>query len=378
MLFRYRRYLALASFLLLATPLAVGIVRPDSPTSIFREGRRLALAPKTPSTGQDWLTLSKKIDAYLQDHFGLRQVLIRTNRDLTKPLLGIGNNSVLIGRDGRMFYLGEETMRQSAGLLLRDLRVSDTVDLLAEMKDALGAHGIRFLVAVPPNAATIYQDDLPRWAQNLGEKTEYDALLEKLAARHVQAVDLRPAMTAAARSDGSVYYMHDTHWSAGGALTAFNVIVEADTHRDWRLDPKSSLGPAIVRKGGDLARLFGVEDKAVEDIRELELPSVQKDLLSSDIFGDYVETSSRTGPTVMILGDSFTSTYFAPMLLQHAAKVVWVNHRICGFDWKTIAELRPDEVWWMPNERFLICRPGVRPLDFAPNMEANFVSGRPP
>ena len=100
--------------------------------------------------------------------------------------------------------------------------------------------------------------------------------------------------------------------------------------------------------------------------------------MSSDIFGDYVETSSRTGPTVMILGDFFTSTYFAPMLLQHAAKVVWVNHRICGFDWKTIAELRPDEVWWMPNERFLICRPGVRPLDFAPNMEANFVSGRPP
>ena len=282
MLFRYRRYLALTSFLLLATPFAVGIVRPDSPTSIFREGRRLAPTPKTPSTGQDWLALSTKIDAYLQDHFELRQFLIRTNRDLTKPLLGIGNSSVLIGRNGRMFYLGEETMRQSAGLLLRDLRVSDTVDLLAEMKDALGVRGIRFLVAVPPNAATIYQGDLPRWAQNLGEKTEYDALLEKLAARHVQAVDLRPAMTAAARSDGSVYYMHDTHWSAGGALTAFNVIVEADTHRDWRLDPKSSLGPAIVRKGGDLARLFGVEDKAVEDIRELELPSVQKDAL---VFG---------------------------------------------------------------------------------------------
>lgn len=378
MMFRYRRYLALTSFLLLATPLAVGIVKPDSPTSIFREGRSLAPAPKTPATGQDWLTLSTRIDAYLQDHFGLRQFLIRTNRDLTTPLLGMGNNSVLIGRNGRMFYLGEETMRQSAGLVLRDLRVSDTVDLLAEMKDALAARGIRFLVAVPPNAATIYQGDLPRWAQNLGRKTEYDALLEKLAARDVQAVDLRPAMTAAARSDRSVYYMHDTHWSASGALAAFNVIVEADTHRDWRLDPNSSLGPAIVRKGGDLARLIGVEDSVAEDIRDLNLPSGKKDILSSDIFGDYVETSNRTGPTVMILGDSFTRTYFAPMLLLHAAKVVWVNHRTCGFDWKTIGGFRPDEVWWMPNERFLICRPGVHPLDFTPNMEANFVSARPP
>ena len=120
-----------------------------------------------------------------------------------------------------------------------------------------------------------------------------------------------------------------------------------------------------MRKGGDLARMFGVEDKAAEDIRELELPSGQKDLLSSEVFGDYVETSKRAGPTVMILGDSFTDIFFAPMLLQHAAKVVWLDDRVCGFDWKAIDRFHPDEVWWMPNERLLICRPGVRPLDFA-------------
>ena len=306
-----------------------------------------------------------------------RQFLIRTNRDLTKPLLGMGNNSVLIGRNGRMFYLGEETMRQSSGLLLRDLRVSDTVDLRAEMKDALGAHGIRFLVAVPPNAATIYQDDLPRWAQNLGRKTEYDALLEKLTARDVRTVDLRPTLETA-RSERSAYYMHDTHWTPSGALAAFNAIVEADSHPDWRLDPKSSLGPMLARKGGDLARMFGVEDSETEESRDLDLLAGKKDLLSSDVFGDFAETSDRPGPTVMILGDSFTGAYFPSMLLQHAGRVVLVNHRICGFDWKAIDRFRPDEVWWMPNERFLICRPGVRPLDFAPNMEANFVSDRTP
>jgi hypothetical protein len=25
----------------------------------------------------------------------------------------------------------------------------------------------------------------------------------------------------------------------------------------------------------------------------------------------------------------------------------------------------PDEVWWVPTERFLICDEGVRPLNFA-------------
>ena len=46
-------------------------------------------------------------------------------------MLGFGNDSVLVGRDGRIFYLGEEAVRQSAGLLVRDERVADTVALLA-------------------------------------------------------------------------------------------------------------------------------------------------------------------------------------------------------------------------------------------------------
>src|SRR5208282_107538 len=141
MLRRYRRYFAIVAFLLLATPLIVGIVKPDSPASILKEGRNLAPAPKTPVDRGDWLILPKQIDAYLQDHFGFRQVMIRTHKDLTKPLLGVGNDSVLIGRDGRMFYLGEETVRQSAGLILRDQRVADTVALIKAMRDELRLRG---------------------------------------------------------------------------------------------------------------------------------------------------------------------------------------------------------------------------------------------
>ena len=46
-------------------------------------------------------------------------------------MLGLGDGSVLVGRDGRMFYLGEEAVQQSAGLIVRDQRIADTVALLA-------------------------------------------------------------------------------------------------------------------------------------------------------------------------------------------------------------------------------------------------------
>jgi alginate O-acetyltransferase complex protein AlgJ len=360
---RYRRHFAVLAFLLLATPLVAGVILPVNPAAIIKEGRNLAPAPKAPLTRQDWLLLSKQIDAYLQDHFGLRQVMIRLHKDLTKPMLGFGNDSVLIGRDGRMFYLGEEAVRQSAGLIFRDQRVADTADLLVSINAALKVRGIRFLVASPPNSATIYQDDLPQWARNRRRQTEYGALIENLASRDVRAIDLRPTLRAA-QAEGPAYYMHDTHWTPRGALAAFNAVAEADAHADWRIDAKSALGPLTNRKGGDLARMFGVQDSVSEQSEDLTLPAGTKVLLSSDPFGDYVETSNKPGPTIMIIGDSFTGGDFATMAAQHAGRVIWVDHRHCGFDWAAIDKFHPDEVWWMPNERFLICGPGVRPVDF--------------
>jgi alginate O-acetyltransferase complex protein AlgJ len=362
MLLGWRRYFAVLAFILLATPLAVGMIWPDGPAAVLREGRSLAPAPGMPESSAGWLALSRQVDAYLRDHFGLRQALIRAHKDLTKPMLGFGNDSVLVGREGRLFYLGEETVRQSAGLVLRDERVSETAALLARINSALAARGIKFLVAVPPNASTIYEDDLPRWAQNHGRRTEYDLLLNELAAGGVKAIDLRP-VESAARSQGPVFYMHDTHWTPRGALAGFDAVAQADGRPDWRLDPQSALSEPKSRDGGDLARMLGVEG-LTETVADLSLPSVQKELLSANPFSDYVATSDAPGPTIMLIGDSFTGGLFDRMLLPHAGRLVWLENRRCEFDWKAIDRFHPDEVWWMPNERFLICDPGAEPIHF--------------
>lgn len=375
MLRRYRRYLALLAFGLLVTPLVVGIVRPDGPEAILKEGRYLAAPPAAPESAEDWLGLPKETDAYLRDHFGLRQVLIRAHKDITRPLLGVGNDSVLIGRDGRMFYLGEETVRESAGLILRDRRVADQTDMVQRMYEELRARKIRFLVAAPPSASTIYQQDLPLWAQNHGRPTEYDLFLADLAAKGVPAVDLRPVVKQA-RASGPVFYMHDTHWTARGALAAYNAAVEADSHPDWRIEPGAALSPPTLRKGGDLARMFGDSDSVSEYVEDLTLPHGKKVPISTDILGDFIETGDKPGPTVLILGDSFTGLYFPPMLLTHVGRVIWMHHRLCGFDWSKVVNYRPDEVWWMPNERFLVCAPDKRPKGLPESKPAS-AEGRP-
>lgn len=66
----------------------------------------------------------------------------------------------------------------------------------------------------------------------------------------------------------------------------------------------------------------------------------------------------------MVIGDSFTDFYFTRMLSEHVERVVWIHHHQCGFDWRLIDKFHPDDVWWAPTERFLICDPGARPIHF--------------
>jgi alginate O-acetyltransferase complex protein AlgJ len=365
MLRRYRRYVAVAAFLLLATPFVVGLVEPDSVASILKEGRNPPPPPKPPDDLGDWLKLPKEIDAYLNDRFGLRERMIRLHKDLTNPLVLKVNTAALIGRSGRMFYEGNEMVRQSAGLVLRDARVAQTARLLSQMRDALAKRGARFLVAIPPNSSTIYQDDLPAWAQDKGKKTEYDLLLEELRGYGVKTVDLRPVLSALRAEGKEAYLLYDAHWTPRGALAGFNAVVEADGRPEWRLDPVAVMGPPEERKGGDVARILGVQDDVSEKAEPLKLTLQGTDQnISAGIMPDHIVDTGKPGPTIMVIGDSFTQGYFPLMLSQHGGRAVWIHHQECGFDWKRIDAYRPDEVWWAPTERFLLCDPGVEPIDF--------------
>jgi alginate O-acetyltransferase complex protein AlgJ len=355
MIRRYRRYWSLTTILLLALPLVVGIVRPDTETRSSDELRDVAKAPQLPDSIVGWRQLPAQIDAYLHDHFGLRKLLIHWEAFLNQGILQSGNASVLFGHDGRMFFKHDSMVRQSAGLVRRDNLVAATADFLAAMKLKLSARGIAFLVASPPNSVSVYEAQLPDWARNHDRRTEYDLLLDELAARGVLAVDPRPARRDAL-AGGKVYRVHDTHWTPRGALTAFNVVAEAGSHSDWRLNIGSVLDKPIDVNGGELSRLLGIVDVVSEPVEPLTLLHGRHEVLSAGSPPTFLETNDRPGPTIVIIGDSFTDSYFPPMLLRNAGRVVWLFHYWCAFDWKWIDQFHPDEVWWMPTERYLICQ----------------------
>jgi hypothetical protein len=219
MLFRRRKYFAVLAFLLLAAPLVGGLVAPDDAQTVMKEGRKLAPLPSIPNNLDALAALPEQVDDYVQDRFGLRKIMIRAYSNLTRRILAEGSPDVFVGHNSRMFLCIDEALRQSAGLIRRDRQVAETSAFLATMRDVLSARGIKFLVAPPPNSATIYQDDLPRWARSAGKTTEYDIFMDDLHARGVKAIDLRLNLWTS-RADGPPYFLYDTHWTPRGALTA--------------------------------------------------------------------------------------------------------------------------------------------------------------
>ena len=208
MLLRHRRIFALLAFCLLAAPLVVGLVAPDSPATVLREGRSLAPAPRLPTTGASWLALPAAVDAYLKDHFGLRQKLITAHRELTKPMLGFGNDSVLVGRDGRMFYLGEERCVKAPAFSSATRGWPTLRTMLARYEErASSGAGSASWSRRRPNGAT----DLPGRPAAIGRRTpgkptEYDLFLEGLAAKGRQ--DRRPAAGNQERAGRRAGFLH--------------------------------------------------------------------------------------------------------------------------------------------------------------------------
>jgi hypothetical protein len=48
-------------------------------------------------------------------------------------------------------------------------------------------------------------------------------------------------------------------------------------------------------------------------------------------------STGRSGPTVLIVGDSFTASYFPPYFAHFVGRVVWMYQEDCRFDWNIVA-----------------------------------------
>ncbi len=361
---RRRRYLILAVLAVLIAPVLAMPFAPFKTVSL-QENRRLAPAPTMPTTVSEWRKLPRVLDAWLADHFGFRDPLMQAASKLQRKLGGEGAAAAAVtGRGGQMFLV--DGLLRSTGQEVDAARAADYAAFVCEAKAKLP--GVKLVASLAPSPAEIEPDLAPDWAGPAKSPTEYDLILADLAQCGVAAVDLRPVLRAA-RAEGQVYRQLDSHWSLRGSLMAYDQVVDAMGQPGWRIDPTALSWGVVALDNGDLRRLAGLP-QAIEQVQIHDATVLPPGVARAPIAGlearsaqPFLIETGKPGPTVVIVGDSFTADPMPPYFAAHVGKLAWVHEDRCTFDWRVMALVKPDYIVFLPAAREAVCG-GARPAHF--------------
>jgi hypothetical protein len=355
---RWRDRVVVALFALaLALPLA-GAVRKRGLAATAFENRATEPwpgVPRTPAAARAW---PAAFEAAFADRFGGRDGLNLLHHGILAGTFGVSPAAnVLIGRDGWLFFLGEDGKsidRDYRGVAPYPATEPQAVAAeLARRHAWLAARGIPYVAMIVPDKATIYPEHLPDWARPARRPSRLDRVYAALAAHPgIAVLDLRPALVAGKTRERQ-YYATDSHWNSVGAAAgyaALSAALQARVPAYPAVPPeRAPFVAGVDYYSGDLARMIGVPKLFRED----DIAPLAKVLAGADrrCARRVDDGTDRTVeiwscdrpelPTAVIYRDSM-AVPLVPMLAENFRRVVFVTGH--GLDPALIERERPDVV----------------------------------
>ena len=342
-----------------------------APAADHAEKRELSPRPRLTAAPSTWRHFPRQFEAYFNDCFGFRPILIRWHSRLQYRLLRVSpSEKVVVGRDGWLFYRGirsfhnEDPISDFRGARpLSPARLERWRHTLAARHEWLRARGISYVVVLVPNKGTIYPEAMHRAVPRRESTSPLQQVARRLADDPgLNVLDLRDVLVDG-KAVNRVYLRTDTHWNHVGAFFAYRAIVE-------RIRPLvPNLGAAleladfrpfytIRQPGGDLAVLMGLEDIIRE---ELLLAEPRAPWQAVDLTPNPGEDATRTlwcmetpqphAPRAVVTGDSFING-LQPFLSEHFSRSVYTI-AYGAFPEELIRREKPDIVIEEILERFL-------------------------
>jgi hypothetical protein len=356
---------------MLVMPLLATMLGVNSAT-VTSEKRQLAELPKWHFSRKAISAFPGQFEAFYNDHFGLRGMLIAWRSKIEVSLFQESPTPlVVIGKGGWLFYAGDsasqESIKDYQGLLplspatLQSMRTS-----LVARKQWLAKQGIGYLFVVVPNKHTIYPEYL-RSTRTIHAETQLDQFVANLNQNSFRDyIDLRETMTAA-KTLGILYYKIDSHWNMLGAWVAQQKILErlSEAFPVATVRPLSEFKISHFNKTtGDLTNLLGVsaaflDDDILLESREPRREPFKTSYVSGTLRGFATEVKDDRLPRVLVFGDSFMDDYLADFLAEHFRKAIFL--RSSEFDPILVERENPDLVITETAERNLTRAAGPNP-----------------
>jgi hypothetical protein len=331
------------------------------PTPPPSENRLLAAFPQRPDGMAGLKKFQSGWEAYFNDHFGCRKVLVMWHNKLKWALFEEKNaRNVLVGTGGWMFASEKRMIEHFCGALqFTEPELNDWQKLLERRRDWLAQRGIKYLFVLAPDKQSIYPEYLPAWLKDLGGQTKVDQFFAHMKAHStVEVLDLRPALLAAKKS-APVYLKTDTHWNQFGIFIAYEKVVQ--TLAQHQLPGLVSVALDAfdrtnrIEAGGDLVNLRGIrismaESNAVFFTPKPELPVLEKFVPTGEHVMDLAIAKNPRGSGLAIVNTDSFGRGWIPFLSYQFGEVdyYWQYH----LDAKQIGQKHPVVVVNEMIERF--------------------------
>ena len=185
-------------FALLWLPLVVALIEPDPKISVS-EQRDLTELPELRMDAASLAAFPRALDAYYDDHLGLRDDMIRAWAWLNIELLGVSPSpKLVVGKQGWLFFGDDEAVAQYRGIARFDqAELEHWTRVLEQRRDWLSSRGIEYLIVFVPNKHRIYAEYMPDALPRMREQSQLDQLIAHLERESdVPFLDLRDALRA--------------------------------------------------------------------------------------------------------------------------------------------------------------------------------------
>lgn len=279
----------------------------------------------------------------INNHFAFRRDLIDLNARAIFAVFGeSASDSVVVGRDGWLFYANEGRLDDFRGLVRQ---TPDELELwttaLEVRRDDLAERGIPYLFVIAPNKQSIYPDKIPKRFNRVNPDTQFDTLLAHLKSKNskVEILDLRESQRIA-RKKGTTYYPLDTHWNQFGAYYGYRALMKKLDEffpGIGVLPPERLTWERHTRDDFDLPRLMGLRKRMGPGSNYLSIRDSTADFpserppdapeLKTVTYGEgslqryRISRSPGQKPRAIVLHDSFALSMLPPMA-EHFSEMV--------------------------------------------------------
>ncbi|MPM06681.1 hypothetical protein SDC9_52983 [bioreactor metagenome] len=279
-------------------------------------------------------------DIWFIDNIGFRNSAMRIKASIEYWLFNVSSNkSVVVGKDGWLFYTGSSNLEIAAGTYpISQEKLINIKNNQQKVQDKLHEKGINYLIILVPSKVSVYPENL------YGNYSIRPTVIDKLSSflgenTSIPVINLKNELLDAKVSD-LLYYKQDTHWNDLGAYVGYCSVIKTLNQMNLLSTSPAGITFTDSTHDGDLLTMLNVDlpqeespsininnSKAFrvqngEQFTEMAELTKQADVKSFYIYKNpnvkkyrvliYGDSFFNSSPITMLLAENVSELYFVP------------------------------------------------------------------